>query len=139
MFLQASSHLGFQQPGINTAGDVEQKDHLSLVFVKRGTLKPTLVGNKQRLNGSKNRLGILRVFKPNSDPTTRVGIKPKQQSPDESGNEDRHRPRSHAAGQANYHNRDRFPGQFGVVEQSSKSQQRAYTEDNKSERLTGTG
>src|SRR5205814_10034411 len=40
-------------------------------------------------------------------------------------------------GQPNPHQRDGFPSEFRVVEQGSKSQERADTEDNKRESLAG--
>jgi hypothetical protein len=66
-----------------------------------------------------------------------VRIKPVDEYPTKSGNEDGHRPRSHAARKPDYHNHDCFPGKFRIIEQGPKSQQRPDTEDDKRERLTG--
>src|SRR5438445_5334550 len=137
VLLQARSHFCLQLPWVNSARDIEQKHHLSLVFIERGTLKPTLVGHEQRLHRAKHWFRILSVVESNPDPAARVRIKPVDEYPTKSGNEDCHRPRSHATRKSDYHDHDCFPGEFRIVEQGSKSEQRADTEDNKGKRLAG--
>jgi len=68
VLLQARSHSCLQLPWVNSARDIEQKNHLSLVFIERGTLQPTLVGHEQRLHRAKHWLRILSVVESNSDP-----------------------------------------------------------------------
>src|SRR5947207_11478262 len=110
VLLQARSHFCLELPWINSARDVEEKHHLSLVFVERGTLKTTLVGNEQRLHRAKDRLWILLVIQSDPDPAARVRIKPVDEYPTEGGNEDCHGPRSHAACEPDYHEHDCFAG-----------------------------
>ena len=76
MLLQARSHFCLQLPWVNSARDIKQKHHLSLVFIERGTLKPALVGHEQRLHRAKDRLWIFSVVESNSYPAARVRIKP---------------------------------------------------------------
>src|SRR6266700_1777441 len=137
VLLQARSHFCLQLPWVNSARDIEQKHHLSLVFIERGTLQPTLVGHEQRLHRAKHWLRILSVVESNSDPAARVRIKPVDEYPAEGGNEYGHCPRSHAARQSDYHDHDCFPGKFRIIEHGPKSKQRANAEDNKRERLAG--
>src|SRR5204862_5475976 len=126
-----------QLPGIDSTRDIEEKYHLPLVFVERGTLKPTLVGNEQRLYRAKDRLRILLIVESDSDPAARVRIKPVDQYPTEGGNEDCHGPRSHAAREADYHDHDCFAGELRIIKQGPKSEQRADAKDHKRERLAG--
>src|SRR4029079_8711435 len=102
--------------------NIEQKYHLSLVFIERRTLQPALVGDEQRLHRAKNRFRILSVVESNSDATARVRIKPEQKPPAEGSNKQRHRPCPHTAGEPEYHDCDRFPSKFRIVEHRSKSQ-----------------
>ena len=81
MLLQARSHFCLQLPWVNSSRDIEQKHHLSLVFVERGTLKPALVGDEQRLHHAKDRFRILSVVESDSDPAARVRIKPVTKAP----------------------------------------------------------
>src|SRR5947208_16831857 len=137
VLLQARSHFCLQLPWVNSARDIEQKHHLSLVFIERGTLQPTLVRHEQRLHRAKHWLRILSVVESNSDPAARVRIKPVDEYPAEGGNKYGHCPRSHAARKSDYHDHDCFPGKFRIIEHGPKSKQRANAEDNKRERLTG--
>ena len=68
MLLQARSHFSLQLPWIHSTRDIEQKYHLSFVFIERRTLKPTFVGDQQRLHRAKNRLWVFRVIEADSDP-----------------------------------------------------------------------
>src|SRR5438876_4605424 len=110
VLLQTRSHFCLQLPGIDSTRDIEEKYHLSLVFVERGTLKPTLVRDEQRLHRAKDRLGILLIVESDSDSAARVRIKPVDKYPTEGGNEYCHGPRSHAAREPDYHDHDCFPG-----------------------------
>src|ERR1700730_17277738 len=121
VLLQARSHFCLQLHWVNSARDIEQKHHLSLVFIERGTLKPTLVGHEQRLHRAKHWLRILSVVESDSDAATGVRIKPVDEYPTKSGNEDCHRPRSHAARKPNYYDHDCFPSEFWIIEQGPKS------------------
>src|SRR5436190_3435721 len=134
---QARSHFCLQLPWIDSRRDIEQEHHLPLVFIERGTLKPALVGDEQRLHRAKDRLRVFSVVESDPDPAARVRIKPVDEYPTESSNEDCHRPRSHTARESYYHDHDCLPGEFRIIEQGPKSEQRADTEDDKRERLAG--
>src|SRR5207248_9052130 len=92
---------------------------------------------EQRLHRAKDRLRIFLIVESDSDPAARVRIKPVDKYPTEGGNEDCHGPRSHPTREPDYHDHDCFAGEFRIVEQGSKSKQRADTEDDKRERLAG--
>src|SRR5207247_9427447 len=134
---QARSHFCLQLPWIDSGRDIEQEHHLSLVLVERGTLKPALVGDEQRLHRAKDRLRVFSVVESDPDPAARVRIKPVDEYPTKSSNEDCHRPRSHTAREPDYHDHDCLPGELRIIEQGPKSEQRTDTEDNKRERLAG--
>src|SRR5580692_9087245 len=72
-----------------------------------------------------------------SDAAGDVRIQPKNKNPTESGNEDRHHPRTHAARESDYHDYHGFDGKFRIVERGTESQQSADSENHKSERLAG--
>jgi len=72
---QLCPHLRFQLPWIDFRRDVEEEHHLSLVLVKRGTLKSTVVGNKQRLHHTKDRVRIHVIIESDPDPAASVRIK----------------------------------------------------------------
>src|SRR5438046_7366494 len=102
VLLQARSHFCLQLPGIDSTRDIEKKYHLALVLVERGTLKPTLVGDEQRLHRAKDRLRIFLIVESDSDSAARVRIKPVDKYPTEGGNEYSHGPRSHDAREPDY-------------------------------------
>src|SRR6266581_8305099 len=110
VLLQARSHFSLQLHWIDSARDIEQKHHLSFVFIERRTLKTTFVGHEQRLHRAKDRLWIFSVVESDPYPAARVRIKPVDEYPTEGGNEDCHGPRSHAARKPDYHDHDCFAG-----------------------------
>ena len=65
-------HFCFKFPGVDSRRDIKEEHHLSLVLVERGTLKSAVVGNKQRLHHTKNRVRIYVVVEPDPDPAARV-------------------------------------------------------------------
>lgn|SRR5581483_3765986 len=81
-----------QLPGIQSCRDIQQKHHLSLVLVQRGTLKLALVGDEQRLHHAEDWLRILGVIESDPDSAARMRIKPEQKTPTEGGNEHCHGP-----------------------------------------------
>src|SRR6266566_3165720 len=66
--LELRSHFRFQFPRIDSRWNVEDENHLSLVFVKRRALKSAMMRDKQRLHHAKNRLRIDVVLEPDPDP-----------------------------------------------------------------------